>query len=173
MNEIIDNKSKKYLIAVGVVNLFIAAMCIGCAITVMVYFVELIITPVAGLGTILFLFAGVFRLWIYIAYAIAFFISAAFAVMSILSGISLLKRSDMKKTKSALTLSLICGVIILTISIYPFIINTCRIIAHGYKQEYCFGFWLGLVAFILSTLCIVLNRIAASKCKSGVNGKML
>lgn len=172
MNEIIDTKLKKYYIAVGVVNLLIAATCIGCAITVMVYFVELLITPVAGYGTIVFLFAGVLRLWVYVAYAVGIFISAAFAVMSILSGVTLLKRSDERKTKTALTLSLVCSVIILTTSIFPFIICMLRIIAHGYKQGYLFGFWFGLIAVILSTLCIVLNRIAASKFKSGINGKM-
>ena len=167
MNETTDkNRIKKYNKAAGAACFPIAAVCISVVVITIIDFVNFIILPELDDSSILYFIGGAFRFGLYIVYPLCIIIAVVLSVGFIRSGIALIKQSDTPKTKNAIILSFIGSLAICLLSIYPFVISTCRIIAHGYQEQYYLGFWLGMFAFIFSTLYLVLNRIAVKIYKS-------
>ena len=166
MNETENNsKHNKYFKAVGAVCFPLAAVCISVAVILIIDFVKLI--SVQGDENIFVYFmVGAIKFVFCTLYLIVIIIATTFSIGFIWSGIALIKQSCTPKTKHAITLSFIGSLVICLVATYPFIKNTCRIIAHGYQEQYYLGFWLGLLAFAFSTICLVFNRITAKKCKS-------
>ncbi|MDE6293134.1 MAG: hypothetical protein K2L88_00740 [Clostridiales bacterium] len=172
MNESTENdKVKKYLKAVGWACLPLAALCISCIVLMTVDFARFIIDAptLRESDGIIYLIGKGFRAGCYIIYVATAVILTGLTVKFILDGIALIKQSNEKKTKSAITFSFVSSAAICLFSLYPFIISVCRIAVHGYLQQYYLEFWLSMVAFIFSVPCLVLNRITVKKYKSALN----
>ena len=166
MNETENSpKHNKYFKAGGAVCFPLAAVCISVAVMLIIDFVMLIGVPVNE-HPFVYIIVGAIKVGLCAACLSAIIIATAFSIGLIWSGITLIKQSCAPKIKKAITLSFIGSLIICLVAIYPFINNTLRIIAHGYQEQYYLGFWLGLVAFAFSTICLVFNRITAKKWKS-------
>lgn len=169
MNETTDSsKLKKFFKAVGVACLPIAAVGIAFVVILVIYFIKLINAPELDKKSIMYFIGGAIRAGCYIAYTVSIIFFAVLSVKFIFSGIALIKQSYVPKTKKALTFSFACSLAICLASIYPFIINTIRIIVHGYQEDYYLGFWFGLFAFVFSVLCVVLNRLTVKKHKQAL-----
>ena len=159
-------KYKKTFIAAGVTCLPVAAMFITYAVFLIFYITGLFSSNMKGdtafaILALIFILLKPFLMFVYIFFAI---ISGLIATGYICSGIALIKRSHNNKIENSLALSFVISVLICAFSIYPFIINILRIIAHGIMQEYLFGFFVaGFIPLSLSVTNIVFNRKASKK----------
>ena len=161
-------KHNKYFKAGGAVCFPLAAVCISVAVMLIIDFVKIISMPEVDVGEffIVYFIVGAIKFVLYVVYPTLIMIATAFSIGFIWSGIALIRQSCTPKTKSAISLSFKCSLVICLVAIYPFINNTLSIIVHGYQEQYYLGFWLGMVAFAFSMTCLVVNRITAKKWKS-------
>ena len=167
MNDLTDyNKYKKYFKAAGAACLLIAAVGIGLAVIFAIDFFELVNASTVDKRSIMFFIAGALRFWAGLVYVAGIIVFIALSVKFTLSGIALITLTNERRTKSAVRFSFVGSLIVFLASVYPFIINVCRIAVHGYLEEYYFGFWFGMVSFVFSTLCLVFNRLAVREYKS-------
>ena len=173
MDETVNSpKYNKYFKVVVAACFLLAAVCVGVAVIIIIDFVKFISSPKLDGGSIfyiIYLIGGVVRFGLYIVYPLGIIIVGLFSVGFIWSGIALIKQPDEPKTKTAITLSFVGSLVICLASFYPFVISVCRIIAHGYQEQYYWGFWLGMVAFVFSTLGLVFSIIIAKKCRLFLN----
>ena len=157
MNDLTDyNKYKKYFKAAGAACLLIAAVGIGLAVIFAIDFFELVNASTVDKRSIMFFIAGTFRFWAGLVYVAGIIVFIALSV----------KLTNERRTKSAVRFSFVGSLIVFLASVYPFIINVCRIAVHWYLEEYYFGFWFGMVLFVFSALCLAFNRLAVREYKS-------
>ena len=160
-------KSKKSIIMSAIACLPLAVMLIAYSAFLFIEFVRLVSAPHIDAYyvplVLLVAFLKPMLLFFYIVLALAF---CAIAAVYIYSFVMLIKRHDDKIPHTVLSISFAISVIICVFSIYPFIINLCRIIVHGFEAQFYFGFFiLGAIPLTLSVLCIIFNRIAVRKQK--------
>ena len=165
MEQASDNrKRKKYFIAAGAACLPIAVMFVCYAIFTAIYFIQ-------SLGSIeirdhgyliVYVVAIIFQTGLRFIYFLFFAVFGALAAAYIIYFISMTSR-DERKAKSAAKLSLGLSATVGIFSLYPFVINLCRIAVHGFQNHYIAFFVTGLIPFTLSVLCGALSAIAMKK----------
>lgn len=157
-------KRKKYFIAAGAACLPNAVMFICYAIFAVIYFVQ-------SLGSIeirdhgyliVYVVAIIFQTGLRFIYILSFVVFGALAAVYIMCFISMMSRDECK-AKSAAKQSLGLSAAVGAFSLYPFIINLCRIAVHGFQNHYIAFFVTGLIPFTLSVLCVALGAIAVKK----------
>lgn len=159
----IKPKCKKSLVAAGATCLPLATMYVVFSVFVIIYMTQLTATPKQSDVVFVVLFVSLFDGAMMFLYAVLLAFFVALIAFFAWSGILLMRQSAEDKTQKALVLSFALGVSVSALSAYPFIINLCRIIAHGIADHYVSFLAFGLIPFTLSACLITINRIAAKK----------
>ena len=162
----ISEKLKKYLIALGALCFPLAGICTSCVVLLFIEFVQLMYLPNIDNRTILYFIGWASRVGLGFLSVVGIIAFTVLTVKFVLSGLELIRQKDVRRVRSAINFSFAASPVALLVCIYPFIINTLRIIAHGYLAQYYSGFWLGMVTFVFSIACLVVNRITVKKHKS-------
>ena len=165
MEQASDNrKRKKYFIAAGAACLPIAVMFVCYAI-----FTAISICQASGAAEIsvdgyliVDVVVMIVRTGVRLIYFLFFAVFGALAAAYIIYFISMTSR-DERKAKTAAKLYLGLSATVGIFSLYPFVINLCRIAVHGFQNHYIAFFVTGLIPFTLSVLCVALSAIAMKK----------
>ncbi len=164
----INEKLKKYFIASGALCFPLGGICIGCIVLLFIEFVRLFYLPNLDSRSILYFIGWASRVGLGFVSVVGIIVFTVLAVKFALCGVELLRQKYVRRVRSAINFSFAASLSLLLVCIYPFIINTLRIIVHGYQAQYYLGFWLGLVTFVFSVACLVVNRITVKKHKSAL-----
>lgn len=164
----VNSKYKKAVIILSIACFILFLTFFACNMLFVVDLIMFLKTPNKVYNNIaVIFFAKLFTSGLIFFYVICIIIFTWLSVLFLLQGIKLIKERNLSYTKINIS-PFIHSIIIVAFSLYPTIINLCRIIVHGFNLNFFIVFMVGTIILTFTIFYIVYHKLTIKYQKTGL-----